>query len=120
MNKILIIEDDRDIADLISIHMEDSGYDTRKVFDGKEGLIESMEKAYDLIILDLKLPGMDGLETLERVKEIRPEIRVIILTGHGSEKEKIQADNLGAYDYLQKPIELDMLMAAIQKAYEDH
>ncbi|RLD50849.1 MAG: hypothetical protein DRI97_16460 [Bacteroidetes bacterium] len=62
MSKILIIEDDIDIAELVSIHMIDTGFETEKVHDGKEGLIRALEGTYELIILDLKLPGMDGLE----------------------------------------------------------
>ena len=68
MSKILIIEDDRDIADLIAIHMDDNGHEATKVHDGKEGLLQALEEFHDLIILDLKLPGMDGLEICQKLR----------------------------------------------------
>ena len=68
MSKILIIEDDRDIADLIAIHMNDNGHEATKVHDGQKGLLKAMETQHDLIILDLKLPGMDGLEICHKLR----------------------------------------------------
>ena len=84
MSKILIIEDDRDIADLISIHMKDSGHEAEMVHDGREGLFKAMEKLHDLIILDLKLPGMDGIELCRRVKKNDPLTLVFAMTGYNS------------------------------------
>jgi DNA-binding NtrC family response regulator len=70
------------------------------------------------MILDLKMPGIDGIEVLRRVKQTHPDTEVIILTGHGSEKEKQLAFELGAFAYLEKPVDIELLSATIRKAYE--
>lgn len=70
------------------------------------------------MILDLKMPGIDGMEVLRRVKKTYPDVQVIILTGHGSEKDEKDARRLGAYDYLRKPVDIDELVRHIKRAYK--
>jgi len=114
MSKILIIEDDRDIADLIAIHMVDNGHEAQKVHDGKEGLIRSMENEYNLIILDLKLPGMDGMEICKKLRQEKIDTPIIMLTSKSEEIDKILGLEFGADDYMTKPFSIRELVARVK------
>lgn len=114
MSKILIIEDDRDIADLISIHMKDIGYLADIVHDGKEGLVRSMEKLHELIILDLKLPGMDGLEICRKLRLEKIDTPIIMLTSKSEEIDKVLGLEIGADDYITKPFSIRELVARVK------
>jgi YesN/AraC family two-component response regulator len=87
-------------------------------YDGESALKLIKEDEPEVIIVDLKMPGVDGLEVLRKVKETRPEIEVIILTGHGHEEDRQLCMQLGAFAYLQKPLDIDVLSQTIQKANE--
>ncbi len=114
MSKILIIEDDRDIAELISIHMHDIGLETEMVHDGKEGLLRSMEMLHDLIILDLKLPGMDGLEICRKLRLEKINTPIIMLTSKSEEIDKVLGLEIGADDYITKPFSIRELVARVK------
>jgi len=114
MSKILIIEDDRDIADLIAIHMDDNGHESTKVHDGKEGLLKAMEGLHDLIILDLKLPGMDGLEICQKLRLEKMDVPIIMLTSKSEEIDKVLGLEIGADDYMTKPFSLRELVARVK------
>lgn len=114
MSKILIIEDDRDIADLISIHMSDNGHEATKVHDGKEGLLKAMDRQHDLIILDLKLPGMDGLEICQKLRMEKIDTPIIMLTSKSEEIDKVLGLEIGADDYMTKPFSLRELVARVK------
>jgi DNA-binding response OmpR family regulator len=114
MSKILIIEDDRDIADLIAIHTGDIGYEAEKVHDGREGLVRAMEEVFDLIILDLKLPGMDGMEVCRKLRQEKVDTPIIMLTSKSEEIDKVLGLELGADDYLTKPFSIRELMARVK------
>jgi YesN/AraC family two-component response regulator len=87
-------------------------------YDGESALELIKEDEPDVMIVDLKMPGIDGLEVLRKVKETRPEIEVIILTGHGNEEDRQLCIDLGAFAYLQKPLDIDILSETIQEANE--
>jgi two-component system alkaline phosphatase synthesis response regulator PhoP len=114
MSKILIIEDDHDIAELVSIHMIDTGFETEKVHDGKEGLIRAMEGTYKLIILDLKLPGMDGLEICRKLRMEKVNTPIIMLTSKSEEIDRVLGLEIGADDYLTKPFSIRELVARVK------
>jgi len=114
MSKILIIEDDRDIADLIAIHMDDNGHEATKVHDGKEGLLKAMEEIHDLIILDLKLPGMDGFEICQKLRMEKIDTPIIMLTSKSEEIDKVLGLEIGADDYMTKPFSLRELVARVK------
>jgi len=114
MSKILIIEDDLDIAELVSIHMIDTGFETEKVHDGKEGLIRAMEDTYQLIILDLKLPGMDGLEICRKLRMEKINTPIIMLTSKSEEIDRVLGLEIGADDYLTKPFSIRELVARVK------
>lgn len=114
MSKILIIEDDRDIAELIAIHMNDNGYEAEKVHNGKEGLVRAMDQQHDLIILDLKLPGLDGLEICRRLRIEKIDTPIIMLTSKSEEIDKVLGLEIGADDYMTKPFSIRELVARVK------
>jgi two-component system, OmpR family, response regulator CpxR len=87
-------------------------------YDGESALAMISEDEPEVMILDLKMPGIDGIEVLKRVKQSRPEIEVIILTGHGSEQDRQTCLDLGAFAYLQKPVDIELLTDTLKKANE--
>jgi DNA-binding response OmpR family regulator len=95
--------------------MRDLRSDT--VLDGEEALSFVEDQEPDVMVLDLKMPGIDGMEVLRQVRKAYPKIQVIILTGHGTEKHEEEAKRLGAFDYLEKPVNLDVLVKKMKAAY---
>ncbi|SPD75848.1 conserved hypothetical protein [uncultured Desulfobacterium sp.] len=117
-SKILLVDDEREFVQTLSerLLMRDMG--SAVAYDGQSALDLVKEDEPDVMILDLKMPGIDGIEVLRRVKETQPEIEVIILTGHGSDADKEVCMKLGAFAYLQKPVDIGLLSDTIKKANE--
>ena len=117
-SKVLLVDDEREFVQTLSerLMMRDMG--SAVAYDGESALHLINEDEPEVMLLDLKMPGIDGLEVLRRVKETRPEIEVIILTGHGSEADKEHCMKLGAFAYLQKPLDIDVLSETIREANE--
>lgn len=116
--KILLVDDEKEFVNTLSerIQMRELGADI--AFNGEEALKLVNNEVPDVMVLDLRMPGIDGMEVLRRVKTSYPDVQVIILTGHGSDKDEEEAKRLGAYDYLQKPVEIDTLVQKIRRAYK--
>lgn len=110
--KILIVEDDEAIANLININLSMAGYDSKKVFDGEEALKLIREEKFDLILLDIMLPGLDGFEILDRIRNLN--IPVIFLTAKNVLADKVTGLRKGAEDYIVKPFESLELLARIE------
>jgi CheY-like chemotaxis protein/cytidylate kinase len=117
-SKILLVDDEREFVQTLSerLMMRDLG--SAVAYDGESALEVAREDEPDVMILDLKMPGIDGIEVLRRVKKTQPAIEVIILTGHGSEADKKVCMELGAFAYLQKPVDIDELSGTIKAAHE--
>jgi CheY-like chemotaxis protein/cytidylate kinase len=115
-SKVLLVDDEREFVQTLSerLTMRDMG--SAVAYDGESALKLIKEDEPEVIIVDLKMPGVDGLEVLRKVKETRPEIEVIILTGHGHEEDRQLCMELGAFAYLQKPLDINVLSETIQKA----
>lgn len=121
MKKILIIEDESSIAKLLSYNIEQEGYQTETVMDGKEGFKEALENEYDLIVLDLMLPSMDGIEICRELRREKVDTPIIMLTAKDSEIDKIIGLEIGADDYMTKPFsprEVIARMKAVFRRYE--
>lgn len=121
MKKILIIEDESSIAKLLSYNIEQEGYQTETVMDGKEGFTEALENEYDLIVLDLMLPSMDGIEICRELRREKVDTPIIMLTAKDSEIDKIIGLEIGADDYMTKPFsprEVIARMKAVFRRYE--
>ena len=117
-SKVLLVDDEREFVQTLSerLLMRDMG--SAVAYDGESALELIEEDEPEVMILDLRMPGIDGIEVLKRVKETRPNIEVIILTGHGSEEDKEICMNLGAFAYLHKPVDIDALSETIKRANE--
>ena len=113
--KLLIIEDERKLSDNISDFLKGEGYSVDAVFDGEEGLDLALERSYDCIILDILLPGMDGLSLCKFLREeIKSTVPILMLTALGELDNRIEGLNAGADDYLPKPFDLHELLARIK------
>lgn len=115
---ILIIDDEAGMRDLVSRLFADSGYDTATAPDGPAGLRAAREGEFDLLILDMSLPKMNGLEVLQGIKEEKPDMPVIMVTAYGSTQTAVEALRLGAYDYIAKPFDLDELQVIAERALD--
>jgi len=113
VKKILIIEDESNISDFIKMELEYEGYEAEISEDGKEGLIKALREDYDLIVLDLMLPGISGLEVCRRLKKEK-DIPVIMLSAKDSVMDKVAGLQIGADDYIAKPFAIEELIARIQ------
>ncbi len=114
--RILIVDDEENIRRTLSNILRDEGYEVASAADGDEGWAEAQSGAYDLILLDIWLPGIDGLEVLSRIKKVKPMLPVVIMSGHGTIETAVKATRLGAFDFLEKPLSLDRLLIVTQNA----
>ncbi|NCC81878.1 MAG: response regulator transcription factor [Clostridia bacterium] len=113
MNRILIIEDEEGISRFLQLELEYEGYKTEKAYDGREGLRLALDEDFDLILLDVMLPGLNGMEVLRRVKKFK-DTPVIMLTAKDSTTDKVMGLDIGANDYVTKPFEIEELLARIR------
>jgi two-component system response regulator AtoC len=116
--RMLVIDDDPGLRDYLEALASNRGYQVFTAATGEEAIQSLEESRPDLVTLDLVLPGMDGLETLRRIKERLPEVPVVMLSGHGQARNIVEAMKLGASDFLRKPFEVEELEVAFQKALE--
>ena len=114
--KVLLVDDEQDFLETLSSRLEMRGLKVSAVTSGEQAIAEAREQEYDAIVVDLSMPGIDGLETLKRIKADNPNAEIIMLTGHGSVASGVEAMKLGAGDFLQKPVELSELMSKIGEA----
>jgi two-component system alkaline phosphatase synthesis response regulator PhoP len=112
--KVLIIEDDSEIADVIRIHLKDSGLVTEHAADGRTGLEKALNEEYDLIILDLMLPKMDGLSVCRHIREKNPYTPILMLTAKSDEIDRVLGLEIGADDYMTKPFSIRELVARVK------
>lgn len=111
------MDDERDFVEALSERLIIRDYDVTMSFSGEDAIDKVKDYLYDVVILDVAMPGKDGIETLREIKSIKPLTEVIILTGHGIMEPSIKGMELGAYDFLLKPCETDELISKINKAY---
>ncbi len=113
---ILIIDDEQNICQSLLGILEPEGYETLAVSSGEDGLEALARRRFDLALLDIMLPGIDGLETLSRVKAIRPNCQVIIISGHGTIETAVRATKLGAFDFMEKPLSMEKTLLVVKNA----
>ena len=114
--KVLLVDDEQDFLETLSNRLEMRGLKVSAVTSGEQAISEARQQDYDAIVVDLAMPGIDGLETLKRIKADNPNAEIIMLTGHASVQSGVEAMKLGAGDFLQKPVELTELMSKIGEA----
>ena len=118
MSNILIIDDEKAIRKTLSEILSYEGYKIDEAGDGEEGLKKFQEKVYDVVLCDIKMPKMDGLEFLDKAGESNPDVPVIMISGHGTIETAVEAVKKGAYDYIAKPPDLNRLLITIRNAMD--
>ncbi|MDD2309132.1 MAG: sigma-54 dependent transcriptional regulator [Desulfuromonadaceae bacterium] len=115
---ILIIDDEKDIRTALTGILEDEGYQVLNAESGAEGIDTARQELPDLILLDIWMPGMDGLETLAQLKAHLPQITVIMISGHGTIETAVRATKLGAFDFIEKPLSLEKVLISVANALQ--
>ncbi len=118
--RILIIEDARDIAHLVQLHLRDAEYEVETAFDGASGIERALANRYDLVVLDLMLPGIDGLEICRRLRAASHYTLILMLTSKDSELDRVLGLEMGADDYLTKPFSIRELLARVKALLRRH
>ena len=111
---ILVVEDDPDIGELVRINLQDAGFRTQTAAEGPAGLQAALDGAFDLVVLDIMLPGMDGLEVCRRLRQAKPDMPILMLTSKSEEFDKVLGLELGADDYLTKPFGVREFVARVR------
>ena len=115
---ILVVDDEKDIRDLFQDVLVQEGYQVFTATNGAEAISLGKRNRLDLALVDIKMPGMDGIEAFQKLKKVKKDMEVIMLTGYGSLKTAKEAMRLGAYDYLTKPFDLGLVKNIIREALE--
>lgn len=118
MAKILVIDDEKPIRNTLQEILEYEDHQVEIASDGFEGLEKAKESKYDIILCDIKMPNMDGIEVLEKLEDVSPDVPVVMISGHGSVETAVEALKKGAYDFIEKPLELNRLLVTIRNALE--
>jgi DNA-binding response OmpR family regulator len=116
--KLLLVDDEAEFLETLVDRLDLRELKTEVAYNGKEALSAVEEEEPDVIVLDVKMPGMDGIEVLKRMKKAYPNVEVVILTGHANERDEQRARELGAFDYLKKPVDLEALLGRIRGAFK--
>src|SRR5579862_7041822 len=113
--RVLVVDDEKVIREILSDFLTMEGYVVRTVENGESALTELERRSYNLVISDLKMPGMGGLELLERISELRQNVLTVIMTGFGTVETAIEAMKKGAYDYILKPFKIEEVVHVVER-----
>lgn len=116
--RVLLVDDEKEFVSTLAERLEIRGLSVSVAFDGQEAMKIVEDEAFNVIVLDVRMPGLSGLELLKRIKTQKPDIPVILLTGHSATRDGIEGMRLGAFDYLMKPVDIDRLMEKMQEAVQ--
>jgi len=116
--KVMLVDDEENFIELMSQRLEIRGLKVKAVMSGEEAVREIVDRNIDVAVVDLAMPGIDGIETLKQIKEKRPDVEVIMLTGQATVQSGIEAMKHGAIDFLEKPVDLNILLEKIKVAKE--
>ena len=114
--KVLLVDDEEEFVETLAERMRSRGMEVATSNSGGDALELVGTESFDVVVLDLQMPGMDGIEVLERIKQRQPDIQVVLLTGHATVEKGVEAIKLGAMEFLEKPIDLSALSEIIHKA----
>lgn len=117
--KVLLVDDEVEFVNTLAQRLKMRNLLVDTVYDGPQALDFIRKIEPDVIVLDLKMPGLHGIEVLREIRKTRTEIQVIILTGHGTEQDEAAARKLGGFDFLHKPADIDLLVAKIKEAFQE-
>src|SRR5918996_416571 len=116
--RILIVDDEASIVRSLEGILADEGFDVVQAHAGEAALDLIQAQPYDLVLLDLWMPGIDGIQTLQRLKVMQMNVYVIVMSGHGNIETAVKATRLGAFDYLEKPLSLDNVLSSVNAAFD--
>ncbi len=116
---ILLIDDEIEFIETLAERFELRGYTSKIAGDGESGISMIAKESFDIVILDLMMPGLSGLDTLRQIKDIDKTLPVIMLTGHGSTKDGMEGMRMGAFDFLMKPLDINELLEKIKLALSE-
>lgn len=117
--RILLVDDEETLLEYLSKRLLKKGYMVKAAFSGEQAIKVAKGEHFDVAVVDLKMPGIDGVETQKKLKEIQPFLQCIVLTGHGSIETALESGQQEAFQYLLKPIDYDALVAVINDAYNN-
>lgn len=116
--RVLLIDDEETLLEYLSKRLLKKGFTVKVAVSGEEALGAAKEEQFDVAVVDLKMPGIDGVETQKRLREIQPFLQCIVLTGHGSIDSALESGQQDAFRYLLKPVDYDNLVVSINEAYD--
>ena len=116
---ILLVDDEEDFVEMLTLRLEDAGHRVRSAYDGDAGLAALEKAECDVVVLDIRMPGKDGVTVLKAIKANHPLVEVVLLTGHGTVDTAVEGLKAGAFDYVQKPAKFDELLELLEDA-RDH
>jgi two-component system OmpR family response regulator len=116
--RVLLVDDEDDFRTTLANRLRKRKMEVAEAESGRSAINLLKQGTFDVVVLDVRMPGMDGIETLKEIKRIDPQMEVIMLTGHASVESGIEGMRLGAFDYLMKPCEINELLLKIQDAYQ--
>ena len=116
--RMLLVDDEDDFRTTLANRLKLRKIDVIDVGSGNEAIELVKQKPFDVAVIDVKMPGIDGIETLKQVKKLQPSMEIVMLTGHASIKSGMEAMKLGAYDYVMKPCDIDELLIKTEDAYQ--
>lgn len=114
--RVLLVDDEEEFVSALSERLELRGIEVDSVLNGEDALALMVEKTFEVVILDVMMPGLGGLEVLKQIKSTHPNTQVILLTGHGATREGIEGMRLGAFDYLIKPVDIEEMLEKMKEA----
>ncbi len=114
--RVLLVDDEEEFVSALSERLTLRGIEVVSALNGEEALAKLVEKDFEVVILDVMMPGLGGLEVLRQIKTTHPDTQVILLTGHGSTREGIEGMRLGAFDYLIKPVDIEEMLEKMKAA----
>jgi len=117
--KVLVVDDEVAFANTLAQRLKMRDLKVGTAYNGEEALTKLKKEEPDVMVLDLKMPGMHGMDVLKEIRKAYPDIQVIILTGHGTDKDEDEAKKLGGFDFLKKPADIDHLEHKIRKAFQE-
>jgi two-component system OmpR family response regulator len=114
--KVLLVDDEMDFVQALSARLETRGLVVQTASSGQEAIDKAKKESFDAVVLDLAMPGMDGIETLKALRDHDPDLQIILLTGHATLQKGVEAMKLGAMDFLEKPVDLNTLLDKVREA----
>ena len=117
--RVIVVEDQEDLAALYQASLSKAGFEVVNAYTGEEGVAEFQANGADALLMDMTLPEMHGLQTLQKIRALNPNVPVVVVTGETSDETRLQCERLGVQDYLSKPVEYKELTAALRRGLND-